>query len=83
MQVTTDSKMGRMMVEVQELMGSTDVYKLGEEQLSLEATRQTLKRYGTGSGIDVTLDSRVDASKDASTRKWESDSTNVTLALVK
>jgi hypothetical protein len=38
MQVTTDSKMGRMMVEVQELMGSTDVYKLGEEQLSLEAT---------------------------------------------
>jgi hypothetical protein len=31
----------------------------------------------------VTLDSRVDASKDASTRKWESDSTNVTLALVK
>ena len=31
--------MGRMMVEVQELMGVIDVYKPGVEQRSVEATR--------------------------------------------
>jgi hypothetical protein len=38
MQVLVDLKTGRMMVEVQELMGLADVYKPGEEQVRVEAT---------------------------------------------
>jgi hypothetical protein len=43
MQVITNPKTGRMMVEVQELMGMAGVYKPEEEQVSLEVTQQTQK----------------------------------------
>jgi hypothetical protein len=41
MQVPTNLKKARMMVEVQELMSMVDVYKPGEERVRAEATGQT------------------------------------------
>ena len=68
MHVTADPKTGRMMVLMQKLMGVANVYKPGEEQVRLEATRQT-QRYGIGSGTNMASGSREDAQKDTSTEK--------------